>query len=164
MITSDYMNIKSALNITLLCLSALLLPAFVLWAARQERLGKPVLIPNSLWRKPSFTATCVMVFFTWAVFNAFQYLSTLWFQRVLGVSSLQTSIRFLPMVIVGAGTNVFTGYLVDKVAVGNLVFISAVVSSAAPLLMAIGPADWSYWRATFPAMLLSPVHADGELT
>ena len=66
------------------------------------------------------------------------------------------------MVVVGAVTNIFTGYLVDKVTVGLLVFISAVISSAVPLLMALGPANWSYWRAAFPAMLLSPVNADGE--
>jgi predicted MFS family arabinose efflux permease len=139
----------------------LLIPVFVVWAQQREKQNKPVLIPNSLWRKPSFIATCVIVFFTWAVFNAFQYLSTLWFQKVLGLSALQTSIRFLPMVIIGVVTNIFTGYLVDKVAVGHLVLISAVISSVAPILMALQPSNWSYWRATFTAMLLSPVHPDG---
>ena len=161
MITSDYRRIKEAYIIVLICIAVLLLPIFSFWVSRQERKGKPALIPNSLWVKGSFTATCVIVFFTWAVFNAFQYVSTLWFQRVHGLSALQTSLRFLPMIFIGATTNIFTGYFVDKIAVRYLIFYSAILTSIAPLLMALVPSDWSYWRSAFVPMLLSPLHPDG---
>lgn len=162
MITSNYKHIQDAYIIVLLVISVFLIPAFVFWVSRQEQLNKPAIIPNSLWRKESFATTCVIVFFTWAAFNAFQYVSTLWFQRVVGLSALQTSLRFLPMIIVGASTNLLTGYLVDKVAVRLLILSSAILTSTAPLVMALVSQDWSYWRSAFVPMLLSPLHPDGE--
>lgn len=54
----------------------------------------------------AFTSICVAVFFTWAVFNSFQYFSALYFERVEHLSALDTSLRFLPMVFVGAATNI----------------------------------------------------------
>lgn len=77
MVTASYSRIGDALNIALLVVAIVLMPAFVFWVARQERLGRPAIIPNSLWRNTPFTATCVAVFFTWAVFNSFQYFATL---------------------------------------------------------------------------------------
>jgi MFS family permease len=77
MVTASYSRLRDAQNIALLCVAVVLIPSFVLWVARQERLQRPALIPNSLWKSPPFTSTCIAVFFTWAVFNAFQYFSTL---------------------------------------------------------------------------------------
>ena len=77
MITANYSRFGDAQNIVLLSISLLLVPAFADWMRRQERLGRPAIIPNSLWKNTAFATTCVAVFFTWAVFNAFQYFSTL---------------------------------------------------------------------------------------
>jgi uncharacterized YccA/Bax inhibitor family protein len=65
------------------------------------------------------------------------------------------------MVIIGAITNFFTGYTVDKVRVGVLVFGSAIFSTISPLLMALIDPSWGYWRGPFVAMFLSPIHPDG---
>ena len=77
MITADYSSLGEPQNIVLFTTSLLLVPAFAYWMHRQERSGKAAIIPNSLWKNTAFTTTCVAVFFTWAVFNAFQYFSTL---------------------------------------------------------------------------------------
>jgi ABC-type Fe3+ transport system permease subunit len=75
MATADYNAIRKAYIIVLLCIAVVLIPIYAIWAARQERNNgqdrrqRPVLIANGLWRKSSFTATCVIVFFTWAAFN-----------------------------------------------------------------------------------------------
>lgn len=66
------------------------------------------------------------------------------------------------MVVVGAGTNVVTGFLVDKVEVRTLVVGSAVNTLAPPILMAVIRPQWIYWSAAFVAMLLSPLHPDGK--
>lgn len=87
-------------------IAILLIPAFAFWIGYRERARKVALIPNSLWRSVSFTSTCIAVFFTWAVFNAFQYFTSLYFERVQGISPIDTSVRFLPMIIVGASTNI----------------------------------------------------------
>ncbi|KAK8133491.1 hypothetical protein PG984_005503 [Apiospora sp. TS-2023a] len=161
-VSRDYNSLKLAQNIVLLVLAVLLIPGFVLWAEWQERRGRPALIPNSLWKNAAFTSTCIIVFFTWAVFNAFQYFSALYFERVLHLSALQAAIRFLPMVFVGAATNVVTGYCVDKVHVRDLVAYSAVISMVCPLIMALIQPSWIYWQGAFIAMLLIPLHPDGK--
>lgn len=77
MITASYSRLGDAQNIALLTISLLLVLVFAYWMHRQEKLGRPAIIQNSLWKNTAFTTTCVAVFFTWAVFKAFQYFSTL---------------------------------------------------------------------------------------
>jgi hypothetical protein len=86
------------------------------------------------------------------------------FQEIQHNTALHSSLMFIPMVIMGAATNIFTGYMVDKVTVGILVFVSGVISTVSPLLMALVNPDWGYWRGSFVAMALSPVHADGPFS
>ncbi|TLS30347.1 hypothetical protein PpBr36_03216 [Pyricularia pennisetigena] len=159
-VSRDYDRMVAPQNIALLVVAALLLPTFTLWVGRQERLDRPALIPNSLWRKAAFSSTCAAVFFTWAVFNAFQYFSALYFERIEHITALQTSLRFLPMVLVGAATNIVTGYLVETVEVRWLVVVSAIFSLFSPLIMALVRPGWGYWKGAFFAMLLSPLHPD----
>lgn len=110
MVTASYSRLKDPQNIAMLSIAVLLLPAFVLWMQRQERLGRPAIIPNSLWKKTAFTTVCVTVFLSWGAFNSVQFLTTLYFQRVQGISALQASIRFLPMVITGIATNIVVSH------------------------------------------------------
>jgi hypothetical protein len=42
-VTSSYLRIKDPANIALLSLAVVLLPCFVLWVRRQEKLGKPAI-------------------------------------------------------------------------------------------------------------------------
>ena len=159
-ITSNASRIKDPSNVVLLSTSVVLLPAFVFWVGRQERLGKPAIVPNSLWRNGVFTAVCVTVFFVWAAFNAVQYFLTLYFQEIQGLSALQASIRFIPMVISGAAANLATGLLVNQVAANPLLLIATAMTSTSPLIMALVKPTWNYWYSEFIAILLLPVCAD----
>ncbi len=160
MITSNSSTIHHPPNIALLSIAVALIPAFVLWVRRQERLGRPAIIPNSTWRNLEFTSICLSVFLTYAMFNAFSYFTTLLFQDVQHVSAMQTSLRFLPMVIMGFVTNVLTGFLVDKLPASILVFVTSLLSAASPVIYATLSPKWSYWIAAFPAMCLSPISSD----
>lgn len=162
MVTTNYRNASEAYIIVLLVLSVLLLPLFSLWEFRQVNHQKVALIPNALWKKISFTSICISMFFTWAAFNAFQYTSTLLFQRIEDISALQTSLRFLPMAVVGVLVNPITAWLVAKVNVNTLLGISAVLTAVAPILMATASPEWNYWSAPFVAIALSPVNGDGS--
>ena len=163
-VTSSASSIRTPLNIGLLTLALGLFPAFVFWVSRQEKHQKVAIIPNSLWKNPSFTAICITVFFSWAVFATTQYFMTLYFQKVQGLSAIQTSMRFLPMVVSGAAMNVATGFLVNRVSANVLVVATVAITSVSPLVMALADPRSSYWYSGFVATLMAPICADTLFT
>lgn len=85
---------------------------------------------------------------------------SLWFQLVDEVSLLDTSLRFLPQPVAGAAIGFSIGFLVHRVRANYIILISTVVSTAAPLLMALASPKQSYWSAAFPALTLNAIGAD----
>ncbi|EEP81321.1 predicted protein [Uncinocarpus reesii 1704] len=166
-------ELTKPVNLALLILSLIIFAAFIFWILRQERLGRVAMVPPSLFkadatsaprRARNFTAICISVFLTWAVFNAFQYFTSLYFQRIQNLSALQASVRFIPMVISGALINIATGLLVPRIKANVLCLAAAIVSAIAPLLMAVARPEWSYWTAPFFSVGLIPVSADTLFT
>lgn len=151
---------KQPYAIALLVVAVLLMPLFVLWEARQERLGRPAVLPNSLWRRREFAAVCVSVFLTWAWFTAFSYWVTLYFQVAQQLRPIETAVRFLPLVVVGLGTNVVAAMTMDKVNAGVLCALGGVISAVGPLLFALQDLSWRYWVSAFPALVLSIISTD----
>jgi hypothetical protein len=76
-LSADINNIHRASNIALLIISAASVPAFVGWMHYQVKHNRTALIPNSLWRSPVFTSSCIMVLFTTAVTNCMELFSSL---------------------------------------------------------------------------------------
>jgi MFS family permease len=146
--------------ITLFSIAVLLVPTFAFYIRRQERLGRKVIIPPSLWANRVFTSLCITVFVIWGAFNAIQYFLTLFYQTIQSLSAIQTSLRFLPMVVTGATANFVTGWLVKRVRADILVLGSGAITAVAPLLMAIVNPRWSYWTCAFFATAFTPICAD----
>ena len=159
-LTSGAHEIHKAANIALLILSILLMTAFGFWIQRQERLHRPALIPNPIWKNRTFTSSCLMVVASMAVCQTMEMFCSLFFQQVQQLSALQTSIRFLPSLILGAVLNISTGLFVHKVPAVYLVLITSLLSAGSPLLMATINPKWTYWKAAFPAKLLEPLSVD----
>ncbi|EEH50438.1 uncharacterized protein PADG_06517 [Paracoccidioides brasiliensis Pb18] len=159
-------------NLSILTLALLSLTTFIYWIIRQESQNRTPLIPPSLFRSTpttphrarNFSAVCISVFFTWAIFNAHQYFTTLYFQRLQHLSTLQTSARFAPMILSGALANILTGLVVSRIRADLLCFSVAIASAVAPLLMALAHPSWSYWSAAFVATALIPISADTLFT
>lgn len=61
MLSANADEIHRPTNIALFSVSIALIPAFALWMHRQEKLQKPAVIPNSLWRDSRFTSICLMI-------------------------------------------------------------------------------------------------------
>ncbi|RGP61383.1 hypothetical protein FLONG3_10539 [Fusarium longipes] len=160
MISSSYKRLDDPVNIVLLTIAVILLAAFPFWMDYQVKHGRPALIPNSLWRNRSFTSVCIAVFLCWASLNGIEYFTTLYFQKVEGLSALQSSLRFLPHVVMGVAANIITGILIAKVKVRTLAVVSALVTMIAAPLMATVDVGENYWLAPFWAMFLSPVNPD----
>jgi nitrate/nitrite transporter NarK len=141
-----------------------LLVAFVLWVGRQERLHRPALIPNSLWRHRAFSCICFNVFCIWAAFNAFEQYLNFFFQEVQHISPIGTSLRFLPGILSGALADIVIGLIVHSVRGDWIVIMTTVPTVIASLLMAVVKPTWSYWACAFIANFLNPIAADGIFT
>lgn len=75
--SSDTSSIRDGTQIALLCIAAACIPSFALWMREQQRRGKPVLIPNSLWKTLSFPTICIMVLLSWAILQGMENVSSL---------------------------------------------------------------------------------------
>ncbi|KAK1715322.1 major facilitator superfamily domain-containing protein [Colletotrichum lupini] len=117
-------------SIALSIVAGLLVPFYVFWESRQERLGRPAVLPNSIWHRLEFATACLSVLLTWSWFNAFSYWATLYYQESQQLDALQTAVRFLPVVVSG---------LVDA---GMLSLIGGIMSIAAPLIFALQDVLW----------------------
>ena len=130
--------------------------------ARQDRLKRPALIPNKLWRTKSFTTICLNVFLIWGAFNAFEQILSFFFQDAQRLSALQTALRFLPAPVSGLLANVIMAFIVHRVRADWIVITATIITCIAPLLMAVVNIRWTYWACAFPAILINPV-AEGAL-
>ncbi|KFA47731.1 hypothetical protein S40293_09485 [Stachybotrys chartarum IBT 40293] len=160
MISSDVNVIRNTDTIVLLCLSVVMLPAFIGWMYRQQRLEKPALIPNSLWKNSSFSAICGVTALSFAAVNAMELFSSLFFQEIQHLSALQSSLRIVPSLAVGVLIGLTAGFFVDKVRAFWLVSVSSALSAGSPLLMALIQPSWPYWAGAFQAQLLCPLNAN----
>lgn len=130
----------------------------------QEKLNRPAIIPNSLWRNRIFTAICLAVFLTWGSFNALETILTFYFQDVQHLSATEASLRFLPAPISGALSNIVVGLIVHKVPANWLVLGATAIAASAPLVMAFATPESSYWTTAFIANVTNPTGADGLFT
>lgn len=85
-LTENLDNIKRGMNIAFLCIAIALIPLFIFWMNRQEKLGKPALIPNRLWRNVAFTSISLTVLLSWAVLQSMELFFSL-LSVSLGASS-----------------------------------------------------------------------------
>lgn len=77
MLSDEVYNITHALPLAFLIVSAIFVPAFIFWMRRREKQGKVALIPNSIWKKTTFTTISIMVLICTAVVNCIELFSSL---------------------------------------------------------------------------------------
>lgn len=75
-------------------------------------------------------------------------------------STLTTSLKLLPNLMMGTVLNLCVGLFVNKFPARWLVTVSSVLCAGAPLLMAVVNPEWNYFYMEFWAQLLSPLSAD----
>ncbi|TLD24817.1 hypothetical protein PspLS_05454 [Pyricularia sp. CBS 133598] len=160
MLSADLSVIRTATTATLLALSLMLLVLFPFWMSYRTRHGKAALIPNSLWRNVPFTSMCILITLSWGALNSIELFSSLYFQEIQHYSSLTTSLLLLPMILVGAVANFFTGVFVDRLPARWLIAISSMLAAGTPLIMALVDPNLSYWYLQFWAQALAPLSAD----
>ena len=141
-------------------ISAVLIIVFIVWVGRQERLGRPAIIPNSLWRNRVFSTVCLDVFLVGGAFNAQEAIASFFFQYVQKLSTIDSSLRFLPTPAGGVVAMVVTGLLVHRVRANVLTLGGLAIACLAPTLLAVTRPNWPFWWTLFPAMLTNAIGAD----
>ncbi|TVY78534.1 Drug resistance protein [Lachnellula suecica] len=136
-LSADATNFKKATNIGLLVFTLALALVFPAWMQFRQKQQKVALMPNSLWKKKSFTSL---------------------------LSAIETSVRLLPQVAIGTGLCVLSGMLINKISVLAALLTLTILCAIAPLLMAIADPGWPYWYCEFWAQLLTPLSVDVTLT
>jgi MFS family permease len=101
-----------------------------------------------------------MVALSYGAMNAMELFSGLYFQEIQNISTLFTSLRLLPNLLIGTIINLTVGMFVDKISARWLVAVSSMLCAGAPLLMALVNPEWSYWYMEFWAQTLAPMSGD----
>jgi EmrB/QacA subfamily drug resistance transporter len=130
--------------------SAVLLVAFVVSQVAQRN----AMFDLSLFRKPTFNGAAVAAFtLSSSMFAMFLYL-TLFLQTLLGLSPLQTGLRFLPVTVISFFVAALSGNLSTRIPVRLLLGAGLALVGAGLLLMR-GLTPSSDWTALLPGFIVA---------
>src|SRR6185437_121448 len=141
---------SSTLIVSLFAASALLLVAFVV----AESVQREPMFDLSLFRKPTFGGASIAAFtLSSSMFAMFLYL-TLYLQTLLGLSPLQTGLRFLPVTVVAFGVSAVSGNLSTRVPV-RLLLSGGLLLVGVGLLLMRGLTASSHWTALLAGFIVA---------
>jgi len=140
----------SGLIIGLFTGSVVLLGLFLFSQVRQEE----SMFDLSLFRKPTFSGAAIVAFtVSSAMFAMFLYF-VLYIQTLLGLSPLQTGLRFLPFTVLAFFVAAATGNLSAKIPVRFLLAAGLTLTGVGLLLMR-GLTATSHWTGLLPGFIVS---------
>ncbi|OCK81537.1 MFS general substrate transporter [Lepidopterella palustris CBS 459.81] len=146
----------------LIAISLILIILFVLWQWYLEnRTSRRPLMKVSIWSNMRFSAAMAIMALFFASFNNFLIFATYFFQEYLGLSVIQTTLRFIPTGVGGILVSFVTANILSRIR-GNYILMFGTISvGIASLLFAIPiPTSTSYFAYGLPAMLLAVCGAD----
>ena len=130
--------------------------AFLFWHDCWER-DSTQGVQDSLWTNGHFICISLVVFFVYFSFHSSSQLVVLVFERVQGLSVLQSSGRFLPIPVAGALGSLITGKFLPHLRGNKILEIAIIMSSLSPFIMAIFNPTSSYWGYEFFAVSLGSI-------
>jgi EmrB/QacA subfamily drug resistance transporter len=138
--------------LALIAAAVVLLVVFVLSQAR----GETTMIDLSLFKRPAFVGAQVTAFaISSSMFAMFLYL-TLYLQNILGLSPLQTGVRFLPLSLVSFFAAPIAGRLSSRVPVRALLGAGLALNAVALWTMSRVTVD-SHWTVLLPGFLIAGI-------
>jgi EmrB/QacA subfamily drug resistance transporter len=141
---------SSTLIVSMFVCSAVLLAVFVI----SQFVQSEPMFDVSLFRKPTFTGASLVAFtIAAAMFSMFLYL-VLYIQTLLGLSPLQTGLRFLPFTLISLVLSIASGNLSTRVPV-RLLLSSGLLLVGVGLLMMRGLTPTSDWTALLPGFIVA---------
>ena len=162
----------------LIVISLLIVTIFVFWQRYLEKhhspsdlqgsflIGRP-LVKISIFKNTRFSAAMVIMALFFAAFNNFLIFVTYYYQSYLHLSTLQTTLRFIPTGAVGIPVVSITAHLLALIPGTYILIFSTLCMAATNILTAANPGPaggltgvQTYWGFGFPAMCLSVSGAD----
>ncbi|KAF2014708.1 MFS general substrate transporter [Aaosphaeria arxii CBS 175.79] len=146
----------------LIVIAVLLVLTFTAWQWYQiARTSRPPLFNITLLRNLRFTSgICIMGMF-FGGYNAFAVFATYLWQDFQGLSTIQTTLRFLPQGIMGTLVAFLMSILISRVPTCTLLVGANLAVALSCLLFAIPISPHtSYFATGLPAMILSVIGAD----
>ena len=146
----------------LIVVSVALVVMFVLWQRYLERTGKQTpLMKVSVFKSKRFSAAMVIMALFFSSFNGFLVYATFFYQDYQGLSTLDTTLRFIPTGVAGVITALIVSQLLARVPTYLMLGFGNFCVAISSLLFAVPiPSDTTYWAYGFPAMVISVFGAD----
>jgi MFS family permease len=146
----------------LVVVSFLIIAAFIVWQWYLEnKTDRQPLMKVSMFYNKRFSAAMVIMALFFSAFNNFLVYATYFFQEFQGLSTLDTTLRFIPTGVMGVIIAFVVAQLVSRVPTYLLLLFGNLSISISNLLFAIPiPADTSYFAYGLPAMIFSVLGAD----
>ncbi len=146
--TSQY-GWTSAYTIGMAALSALLLSKF---ASIERRARRPLVAPST-WRIRSLISSAAVMLTATGILVGGFYLNTMYLQRVMGASPLETGLAFLPLtLIILVGAHVASQFL-PRVGSRWIVVAGLLIAASGGSLLARAPTDPSYAADLLPGYI-----------
>jgi EmrB/QacA subfamily drug resistance transporter len=143
---------SSAFIVTLLVVAVVFLAAFVISQATE----RTTMVDLSLFGRPAFIGAQTTAFaISSSMFAMFLYL-TLYLQNILGLSALETGLRFLPLSLISFFAAPAAGRLVGRVPIRWLLAIGLARNSIAMWTMSRVDVD-SSWTVLLPGFLIGGI-------
>jgi EmrB/QacA subfamily drug resistance transporter len=140
----------SARTLVLLAVAVGLLATF----AAVERAATQPLVPPSVWRLRSLTSSATIMLGVTAILVGTFFLGSLFLQRVLGASPIQTGLDFLPLVLVTGVASHVGRELLARVGARATVVSGLALIAAGDLLLSGANANASYLTDFLPGFSL----------
>lgn len=118
-----------------------------------ERRAKQPIAPPSIWNVRSLVSGNLVFLGASSVMGGVFFLSSLYLQRVFGLSAWQTGLAFLPLVMgVGAGSGL-ASRVVTHAGVRAVIVLGLIVEAGGALFLARVPADAGYFAGVLPGLV-----------
>jgi EmrB/QacA subfamily drug resistance transporter len=140
----------SARTLLLLAAAVGLLAAFVM----VERAAARPLVPTSIWRMRSLTSSATIMLGVTAILVGTFFLGSLFLQRVLGASPINTGLYFLPLVLVTGVASHIGRELLARVGARATLVSGLALIAAGDLLLSGANANASYLTDFLPGFSL----------
>ncbi|KAF9223213.1 efflux transporter [Gyrodon lividus] len=159
--------------IVLLIIGVILVGMFLVWEHHLEKAldspnklksvwTPPPLMRLSLWAraKGRMAVILAIAFLNWSGFLAWTLWIQLYYQNYLGLTPVQSMVRFIPMFVMGCMCTFFVAMVVSKLPLVVFVVSGTLITASACVLLALIDPAATYWAFGFPSTTLVVFGAD----